>query len=80
MPKMGVKAMLFSLPYVYKERQENKAFQYYIAEGVRLLTKNTGQYLNKSYYDIVNQKEQDNRTGEEIAMDVIKKCGLKVVE
>ena len=38
-----------------------------------------GPYMTGKYLDLIAKKPVDNRTGEEIAADVIKKCGLKVV-
>lgn len=38
-----------------------------------------GTYMTSKYVDLINRKPVDSRTGDEIAADVIKKCGLKVV-
>lgn len=38
-----------------------------------------GGYPAKRYADVIKLVPVDRRTGEEIAADVIKKCGLKVV-
>lgn len=39
-----------------------------------------GNYDPPRYIDIIEPKPQDNRTGAEIAADVIKKAGLKIVK
>lgn len=39
-----------------------------------------GVHMKMSFEDWIKPKKQDNRTGEEIAADVIKKAGLKVVK
>lgn len=55
-----------------------------MADSLRIITENTakyagGSYIRERWIDIVTPKKQDNRTGEEIVADVIKKAGLKVV-
>lgn len=37
-----------------------------------------GQFLSKSYEDVIHPKPKDTRTGEEIAADVIKGAGLSI--
>ena len=48
-----------------------------------MITKNTanfngGEFIKAKFEDIVNPKPVDNRPVEEIAADVIKRCGLVV--
>lgn len=50
-----------------------------------MITKNTanyssGEYIKTKFEDIVNPKPVDNRPAEDIAADVIKRCGLVVKE
>lgn len=50
-----------------------------------MITKNTanfngGEFVKAKFEDIVNPKPVDNRPAEEIAADVIKRCGLVVVK
>ena len=61
------------------------AYRFYIADGLRILTENTarisgGSYLTLRYAEIINPSLQDNRTGAEIAADVIKRAGIEVIE
>lgn len=69
----------------FKQEQENKAFRLYVTEGIKYISENTahfvegGKYLAISYSDMIEPKEEDNRTAEEIVDDVIEKCGLKEV-
>lgn len=72
------------LPDVIKKHCEEHAYKVYTAECLRMLTENTaklsnGRYVTKSFSEIIQVKPVDKRTGDEIAMDVIKKAGLKVV-
>lgn len=39
-----------------------------------------GSYIKTAYADIIDPKPQDSRTGEEIADEIIKKCGLEVTK
>ena len=38
-----------------------------------------GSYITAKLADIINPKPVDNRTGEEIAADIIKRAGIEVV-
>ena len=56
----------------------------YVTDALKLLGENTARYAGGSHMlqrwvDAISPKKQDTRTGAEIAADVIKKAGLKVV-
>lgn len=73
-----------ALPSLIKARLEDEAYRMYSAECMRVITENTakrvgGTMMTAKYADMISQKPKDTRSGEEIAADVIKKCGLKVV-
>ena len=38
-----------------------------------------GSYVTVKLADIINPKPADNRTGEEIAADIIKRAGIEVI-
>lgn len=66
------------------EHCKEKVFREYVADGVHMISENTakfsgGSYLSVRYDDIIHPKPRDTRTGEEIAADIIKRAGLKVV-
>ena len=71
--------MNFIIAFFHKE-QEELAFKNYIADGLKVLTENTGRGLNNRFADILVQmhKPKDKRSGAEIAADVIKRSGLVV--
>lgn len=53
------------------------AYRFYIAEGIRVITQNTakqcaGNYIEKSYHDILKPPKEEKRTPKEI-IDKIKK-------
>lgn len=63
---------------------KRQAYKIYISDALRIIGENTakyagGSYMNSRYVDIVSPKTKDERTGEEIAADVIKRAGLEVI-
>lgn len=70
----------------YEQWAESRLYRAYTAECARVCTENTaalggGKLMPVSYEDLLLRKapQQDKRTGDEIAADVIKRAGLKVV-
>lgn len=54
-----------------------------MAAGIKMVSENTarfagGGYLAIDYDDIINPKPKDERTGDEIVLDVIQRTGIKV--
>lgn len=69
---------------LFQKEQEDKAVRIYYAECLRIIAENTakmgcGSYINAKLSDIINPKPADNRTGEEIAADIIKQAGIEVI-
>ena len=55
----------------------------YVTDCLKLIAENTanisrGQYMKSRYYDIIHRAKVDNRTGDEIVEDIIKRAGLVV--
>lgn len=55
-----------------------------MSEALKIITENTakycgGRFQTKSYVDFLDLKPVDNRSGEEIAADIIKRAELVVV-
>lgn len=70
----------------YEQWAESRLYRAYTAECARVCTENTaalggGKLMPVSYEDLLLRKapQQDKRTGDEIAADVIKRAGLNVV-
>lgn len=65
-----------------KKEQRAEICRIYVTDCLQIIAENTakavnGQYLTKRWYDIVDSKaETDDRSGAEIAVDVIKRLGL----
>ena len=58
---------------VARFEQEQKALAYcvYVTDALRCAA--MGQYPKMRFLDILNMKQQDTRTGEQIAVDVIRR-------
>ena len=68
----------------YQSQQRDLAYRIYIADCLRIISENTakmggGSYITVKLADIINPKPVDNRTGEEIAADIIKRAGIEVI-
>lgn len=69
-PKMRGRGYIRALPYIIKEREEEKAFKIYISDTLRLIGKNTaslgGEYYPGRFIDLIEPKEEKTQTAEEI--------------
>ena len=68
----------------YQSQRRDLAYRIYVTECLRMISENTAKMSNGSYTvakfeDIINPKPVDNRTGEEIAADIIKLAGIEVI-
>lgn len=73
------------LPTAIKRQCEQDIFHDYIANAIQMISENTARkagdrYLSLSYREIIHPKPVDNRTGDEIVEDIIRRAGLTVVE
>lgn len=71
----------------YNEKQRDMAYRIYLTDSLKYIAENTarsvssdGKYLTVRYIDIIEPKPQDNRSGDEIAIDVITRAGLSFAE
>ena len=68
----------------YKSQQRDLAYRIYVTDCLRIVGENTakiskGSYITAKFTDIINPKPVDNRNGEEIAADIIKRAGIEVI-
>ena len=56
------------------EYTREQAYRLFVTRSLQLAPQ--GQYITTSFGDILNPQKVDNRTGDEIAIDVMKKAGL----
>jgi hypothetical protein len=67
----------------YNERCRQQVYQCYVADGLKSISEAVaghlgGPYLQERYVDLIGEGERDERSADEIALEVIKKAGLKV--
>ena len=61
------------------QQAKDTAYRVYVTDCLKLITENTGNIsLKLRYYDIIQPKKEDTRTGDEIVADIIKRAGLVV--
>ena len=68
----------------FNHHQRDLAYRIYVADCLRIISENTakmggGSYITAKFSDIINPKPVDNRTGEEIAADIIKRAEIEVI-
>ena len=68
----------------YQSQQRDLAYRIYVTDCLRIISENTakmggGSYFTVKFSDIINPMPVDNRTGEEIAADIIKLAGIEVI-
>ena len=76
---MRARGYLAALPHVVKQQVEEFSFRSYVADGLRVLA--MGRVYKDDiprWIEMIQQKPQDNRTADEIVMDIITRAGLKV--
>ena len=61
------------------QQAKDTAYRVYVTDCLKLIAENTGNIsLKLRYYDIIQPKKADTRTGDEIVVDIIKRAGLVV--
>ena len=68
----------------YQSQRRDLAYRIYVAECLRMINENAASgggssYMAVKFEDVINPKHVDNRTGEEIAADIIKRAGIEVI-
>ena len=68
----------------FNQHQRDLAYRIYVCECLRMISENEASVGGRSYMatkfeDIINKKPVDNRTGEEIAANIIKLAGIEVI-
>ena len=68
----------------YQSQQRDLAYRIYVSECLRIIGENTakvsgGSYMTAKFEEIISPKPADNRTGEEIAADIINMAGIEVI-
>ena len=62
----------------WERYQHEAAYRLYMAKGMQIMTEAVAGCKMPDYAEIIGIREPDNRTGDEIAADIIKRAGLEV--
>lgn len=63
------------------ERAEARRYRAYITDALMVMTENTAKFVGGSYVKtrwLKDKELEDERTGDEVALEVIMRAGLKV--
>ena len=68
----------------FNQHQRDFAYRIYVTDCLRMATENTakmsqGAYTAARFYDIINPNPFGNRSGNEMAADIIKRAGIEVI-
>ena len=59
-----------------------ETYRVYVSDALRIISENTarfggGTFAKQRYYDVINPPKVDERSGDEIAADIIERAGLR---
>lgn len=77
---VGVKYISLALTTTMSDRARDEARDAYMADVNRAIAGSLGIDIKKRLYDILNPAPVDNRSGMEIAHDILGRMGIVVVE
>ena len=60
------------------EYNREEAYRIYVSNSLQLIPQN--KYIGISYLDMLNTKKEDQKTGDDIIMDIMNRAGLKFEE
>lgn len=68
---------------LFNKQAKEEAYRSYVTDTLKALNGNFakifgGAFFNTRYVDVVNPNEESDKSGDEIARDIIKRAGLKV--
>ena len=61
-----------------------ETYRIFVTDCLKNIGKNTamgvgGEYINVRYVDLINENDNDNRTAEEILVDLVDRGGIEVI-
>ena len=62
----------------WEEKEKDLIFRLYVAKGVQIAANSFAGVEMTDFGELIGLKDHDDRSGEEIAAEVIKNAGLKV--
>lgn len=61
----------------HNDRAEKRLYRCYTTDMLKAIAEGMGATVNSRFVDSLNNEPQDETTGDEIALDIIKRAGLK---
>lgn len=67
----------------FESHQRDLVYRIFVTDALRMISESAakfggGSFMGKRFYEIIKPKKVDNRSGEQIAVDVFKKMGVTV--
>ena len=79
---MGSEYVIDHVVAEHNIRMKEEMFRVYVSDIAKAIAEKSAfdsMHVHKRYYDLINaEEEQDGKTGDEIALEVIERAGLKV--
>lgn len=75
---MGIGYVIEHYIAFFKKEQQEKAYQVYVTDALYIITENTakangGRYLQARYAEMIEPKEEEKRTANEVIIDLKEK-------
>lgn len=61
----------------YNDKIQKRLYRCYTTDMLKAIAEGMGATVGSRFMDLFNNEPQDERTGDEIALDIIKRAGLK---
>ena len=61
----------------FKQKNDDQAYRIYVTDA--LYASGNNKAMSKRYFELIKPEMTCNRSGDDVALDVIKRLGLKVV-
>lgn len=78
---MRVKALILCLTYSIKEEFEKEVLRTYVTDALYAINQNTARVTNahmeKRFFYLIHPENEDTRTGDDIALEVMQNAGLR---
>lgn len=62
----------------HKNSVHDKMYKIYVTDVIKCIAESMGNEIDYRFIELIDSNTVDNRTGDEIALDIIKRAGLKV--
>ena len=62
----------------HDNRMHEKVYRSYTADLLKVIAESMGATVSQRYTDLITEEPQETMSGDEVALQVIKKAGLKV--